>query len=127
MKVSVISLAALVGVAAAGAIPIRAANSSSNLATFVPEFGVTQGNQPDGKGNCLGANGVKIPCNCPPARDAFLAQLNKNVKAGLAFPTDNSKGSSCIRANSLVKTVQDLKCPVAATPNVSTLQKQNCG
>ncbi|KAK9783723.1 hypothetical protein AB5N19_04100 [Seiridium cardinale] len=145
MKFSIISLAALAGAATAGVLPIRgralretipsrprlmritAANSSStDLATFVPDFGITQGSQPDGTGNCIGANGVKIPCSCPPARDAFLSQLNKNVKAGLAFPTDNSKGSTCIRANSLVKTVQDLKCPAASTPNVSALQKQNC-
>ncbi len=44
---------------------------------LVPKFGIQAGVNPDGTGNCDGiknAQGqvVKIPCSCPPNRDAFI-------------------------------------------------------
>jgi hypothetical protein len=53
---------------------------------LVPQFGVTAGAGPDGRGNCLGANAagaaVKIPCFCPPNRQDFLAQMTIAVQQG---------------------------------------------
>jgi len=44
---------------------------------LVPEFGIEAGTNPDGTGNCDGiANPqgqvIKIPCSCPPDRNAFI-------------------------------------------------------
>ncbi|KAF7365562.1 hypothetical protein MVEN_00429500 [Mycena venus] len=51
-------------------------------ASLVPEFGVSAGVNPTGTGDCDGINGIKIPCACPPSRDAFIAQVAANVAAG---------------------------------------------
>lgn len=45
--------------------------------SLVPEFGVTQGVNPTGTGDCDGTTNsagevVKIPCSCPPDRTSFL-------------------------------------------------------
>ncbi|CAK5263237.1 unnamed protein product [Mycena citricolor] len=97
--------------------------------SLVPEFGVIAGSQPDGTGNCKGANGVLIPCSCPPDRAAFIDSLSGNVAAGhdinnpgvgAAFPTDNSLASQITRFQTVISSMQNLHgagvgCPAAAT------------
>ena len=97
---------------------------------LVPDFGVTPGipstTQP---GSCQGLNGVNIPCNCPPSREAFLARLNQFVNAGTAgnsgipisFPEGNDPASITAQNNALVNTFQNFDdagkgqgCPQAA-------------
>ncbi|KAL4249840.1 hypothetical protein ABKN59_006631 [Abortiporus biennis] len=102
--------------------------------SLVPEFGLQSGLNPTGTGDCDGINGtngqpIKIPCACPPDRDQFIQELNKNVAAGfvinnpsvhLSFPTDSSKASQSARLNAAAVTLQNLNgpgkgCPVAST------------
>ena len=49
----------------------------SNL---IPPFGVERGRNPSGTGNCDGINDkngkpIKIPCQCPPPREQFIAVI----------------------------------------------------
>lgn len=65
---------------AATPAPAAAAPATGNVAAttggvdpaLVPPFGIVAGTDPDGHGNCVGANGVLIPCSCPPPEDQFL-------------------------------------------------------
>ena len=110
-----------------------ASSSSSSTTTKgpvnpaqVPQFGVTAGQDPQG-GTCAGTNAVRIPCTCPPSRDAFIAKLNQFVQAGNAFgtatpfPSDNSKASQITRIQTSIITLQNFNgapgkgCPAAST------------
>lgn len=56
---------------------VRELTSSTIDTSLVPEFGVNSGVNPTGTGDCDGTTNaagqvVKIPCSCPPNRDAFL-------------------------------------------------------
>ena len=47
---------------------------------LIPPFGVTPGVNPSGTGECDGINGptgkpIKIPCQCPPPREQFIAVI----------------------------------------------------
>jgi hypothetical protein len=100
---------------------------------LVPEFGVEAGQNPTGTGDCDGINGIKIPCACPPDRDAFIESLNRNVDAGKAvnnpsvavsFPTGNSKADKIARIQASIVTLQNLNgvgvgCPAASTTFVA--------
>ncbi|KAH8828546.1 hypothetical protein DL96DRAFT_1463673 [Flagelloscypha sp. PMI_526] len=110
---------------------------------LVPEFGIQAGQNPTGTGDCDGANGVKIPCTCPPDRQFFIDQLNANVKAGrpvnnpnpaitVQFPTGNSKGDKLARLNAATVTLQNLfgagkGCPQAATTFGAQVAAVNAG
>ncbi|KAJ7247626.1 hypothetical protein B0H12DRAFT_737892 [Mycena haematopus] len=97
--------------------------------SLVPEFGVVAGTSPDGHGNCVGINGILIPCTCPPDRNAFIASLSANVAAGhdinnpgtaAPFPTDNSKQSQIVRIQTSISSLQNLNgagvgCPASST------------
>jgi len=101
---------------------------------LVPDFGVQAGVNPTGTGDCDGitndaGNVVKIPCSCPPDRDAFLQSLNANVAAkkvvnnpsvSVSFPTDNSKASRLTRIEAALVTLQNLKGPGVGCPAAST-------
>jgi len=98
---------------------------------LVPQFGIQAGVNPTGTGDCDGANGVKIPCTCPPDRNAFIKALNDNVAAGKAvnnpglpaavtFPTGNSKGDQLARIQSSIITLQNLNGPGKGCPAAST-------
>ncbi|KAI9431001.1 hypothetical protein H4582DRAFT_1823246 [Lactarius indigo] len=102
---------------------------------LIPQFGFQSGVNPTGTGDCdgavKGANGqpIKIPCACPPDRQTFVQELNKNVAAGhvinnpsvgISFPEDNSKGSQLARINAASVTLQNLNGPGKGCPVVST-------
>ncbi|KAH9031217.1 hypothetical protein EDB85DRAFT_1891203 [Lactarius pseudohatsudake] len=102
---------------------------------LIPQFGFQSGVNPTGTGDCDGAvNGadgkpIKIPCACPPDRQTFVQDLNKNVAAGhvinnpsvgISFPEDNSKGSQLARINAASVTLQNLNGPGKGCPIVST-------
>jgi len=121
---------ALVSVSAA---PLKLSRRAVDPA-LVPEFGHAAGLNPTGTGDCDGipnAQGVpiKIPCSCPPDRNAFIASLNANVAAGhavknptisVSFPTDDSKASKLARINTALVTLQNLNGPGVGCPAVST-------
>jgi len=116
---------------AAAAAPVTnvAAATGGVDPNLVPPFGIVAGTDPDGTGNCVGVNGVLIPCSCPPPEDQFLQQLNANVAAGhavknpvapVSFPTDNSPQSQIARIQAVLVTLQNLNgagvgCPAAST------------
>jgi len=106
---------------------------------LVPELGLKAGQNPTGTGDCDGipnAKGVpiKIPCACPPDRQAFISAVNANVAKGgvvnnpsvpFSFPTDDSKASKLARISASVVTLQNLHGPGVGCPVVSTtLQAQ---
>ncbi|KAI9450226.1 hypothetical protein BJY52DRAFT_198943 [Lactarius psammicola] len=113
-------------------IPISRRDVNEDL---IPQFGFQSGVNPTGTGDCdgavNGANGkpIKIPCACPPDRQTFVQELNKNVAAGhvinnpsvgISFPEDDSKGSQLARINAASVTLQNLNgsgkgCPVVST------------
>lgn len=95
-------------------------------ASLVPEFGVEAGQQPDGRGNCVGNNGVLIPCECPPDRDVFVQLVQEAAAAGnsegvpISFPTGNSNEDARARIGASIVVLQNLNgrgvgCPAAAT------------
>ena len=58
--------------------------------TLVPDFGITVGVASSTPNNCVGNNGVLIPCTCPPDRDAFVQKVGEAVAGGAAFPEGES-------------------------------------
>jgi hypothetical protein len=101
---------------------------------LVPEFGHQAGLNPTGTGDCDGITNaagqvVKVPCSCPPDRNAFIQSLNANVAAGHAvnnpsvsvtFPTGNDKASQLARINAALVTLQNLHGPGVGCPAAST-------
>jgi hypothetical protein len=96
---------------------------------LVPQFGVTAGQSPDGTGNCIGINNIKIPCSCPPDRNTFIADLNANVAAGhatnnpsiaVSFPTGSDNASAAQRIEAAIVTLQNLNGPGVGCPAAST-------
>lgn len=114
------------------AAPLRRDTVDPNL---VPDLGFTSGVNPTGTGDCDGAvNGsdgkpIKVPCSCPPSRDAFIAALTANVQAGhvinnptvgISFPSDSSVASQEARIEAAIVTLQSLNGPGQGCPVVST-------
>jgi len=115
--------------------PKRLVNRDVNP-SLIPQFGVTPGVNPNGPGgSCqgvLGPNGqpILIPCDCPPDRDLFIADLNANVAAGHcinntevevpAFPDDNSAASQLTRLHIATITLQNLIGPGVGCPQAAT-------
>ncbi|KAI0642872.1 hypothetical protein C8Q79DRAFT_192664 [Trametes meyenii] len=127
MQFSTIFLVAAAAAASVFSAPLQARGVDPGL---VPDFGVQQGAGPDGFGNCLGLNNVKIPCSCPPNRQDFINSLNANVAAGhainnpgvaVSFPTGGSKGEQQARIAALLVTLQNLHGPGVGCPAVSTV------
>jgi len=115
------------------ALPKRLVRRDVNPA-LIPQFGVTPGVNPTG-GSCdgvLGPNGkpILIPCDCPPSRDLFIADLNANVAAGHCinntgvevppFPEDNSSASQLTRLYIATITLQNLVGPGVGCPQAAT-------
>lgn len=116
--------------AAAGTTDFR-----GQVASLAPDLGFQSGVNPDGTGNCDGAipGGPKIPCQCPPARDEFISQLQDNAVAGEAihnpdvkvdFPLDDSVASKKARIIASLITIQNLRGPGVGCPAVSTTLSQ---
>ena len=146
MKFSV----ALLAIAAANSISALPISRRGVNVALVPEFGHEAGLNPTGTGDCDGIRNpagviVKIPCNCPPPREDFLAvrnrlflsctnaniekALNANVAAGhavnnpsvtLSFPEDDSPASQLARVTATLATLQNLKGPGVGCPAAST-------
>jgi hypothetical protein len=107
--------------------------------TLVPAFGIVPGipsiSQP---GSCQGANGINIPCPCPPDRDEFIQRLEQFSSAGKAFDIplsfstdmdDMSYATQLERVDACIITLQNFDntvkgagCPAASAPNFITLQ-----
>ncbi|KIW86678.1 uncharacterized protein Z519_12733 [Cladophialophora bantiana CBS 173.52] len=106
---------------------------------LVPTFGIVRGipssSQP---GSCQGANGINIPCLCPPDMDAFIQRLEQFTSAGKAFDipvkfsrdvNDMSVATQLDRVNACIVTLQNFDdtikgagCPAASAPNFTTMQ-----
>ncbi|KAJ7243763.1 hypothetical protein C8J57DRAFT_60879 [Mycena rebaudengoi] len=126
MKFAIISAALVAGVSALPAVPLmrRAVDPA-----LVPQFGIVAGTNPTGTGDCDGVNGIKIPCFCPPDRNAFIDQLSGDVAAGrhllnpgvpAPFPTDNSVASQIVRLQTSITMFQNLRGPGVGCPAVSS-------
>ncbi|THU96658.1 hypothetical protein K435DRAFT_965866 [Dendrothele bispora CBS 962.96] len=120
------------------AAPAPAAPAANNAAAapaggvdpaLVPDFGVQPGQNPTGTGDCDGINGIKIPCTCPPDRNAFIQSLNANVAAGhavnnptvsVSFPTGDSNQDKAARIVASLVTLQNLNGPGVGCPAAST-------
>jgi len=115
--------------------PPAPAPVDNSIAALAPDLGFTAGRNPTGTGDCDGAvngpNGqpIKIPCACPPNRDAFIAALTANVNAGRAvnnpgirvdFPRGNSNGEKVARIQASLITLQNLNGPGRGCPAVSS-------
>ncbi|KAF8516467.1 hypothetical protein BU17DRAFT_67473 [Hysterangium stoloniferum] len=121
-------------------VPDPAPASGGFNPALVPDLGFTAGKNPTGTGDCDGAvNGadgkpIKVPCACPPDREAFLRAVQADVAAGhavnnptvqVSFPTDNSVASQLARINAATISLQNLRGPGQGCPVVSTtLQAQ---
>ncbi|KAF9068543.1 hypothetical protein BDP27DRAFT_1392656 [Rhodocollybia butyracea] len=115
--------------AAPAPAPAAPAPAGGVDASLVPQFGVTAGQSPDGTGNCIGINNIKIPCSCPPDRNTFIADLNANVAAGhatnnpsiaVSFPTGSDNASAAQRIEAAIVTLQNLNGPGVGCPAAST-------
>ncbi|KAH7104657.1 hypothetical protein BKA62DRAFT_472175 [Auriculariales sp. MPI-PUGE-AT-0066] len=115
--------------------PVDGIPSDDDIARLAPDLGGTAGVNPSGTGDCDGVvknssgKPIKVPCSCPPSRDAFIAALQANVHAGkatknpsvaLTFPVGDSVEEKLARINAAAITVQNLDgagkgCPIAAT------------
>jgi len=104
-------------------------------ANLIPQFGVTPGIPLANSASCAGINGpnnvpIAIPCQCPPNREQFIADLNANVAAGHcinntavsvpAFPTDDSPQSQLLALHIATITLQNLQGPGKGCPQSST-------
>ncbi|KAJ7081597.1 hypothetical protein B0H15DRAFT_452306 [Mycena belliarum] len=138
MKFTSTLVSTVLAISAVSAVPVQKRGVDPNL---VPQFGVTAGTNPTGTGDCDGINGIKIPCTCPPERQAFIDQLSKDVAAGhdvnnpgvpAPFPTDGSVASQIVRLQTSVTTLQNLfgpgkGCPAAATTFLAQIKNLQQG
>ncbi|KAJ6518848.1 hypothetical protein C8R45DRAFT_851409 [Mycena sanguinolenta] len=126
MKFTSTFVSAILLAVSVSAVPVQKRGVDPSL---VPEFGVVAGTSPDGHGNCVGINGILIPCTCPPDRNTFIASLSANAAAGhdvnnpsvaAPFPTDNSQQSAITRMQTAISSLQNLNgagvgCPASST------------
>ncbi|KAK7705193.1 hypothetical protein SLS64_008029 [Diaporthe eres] len=118
--------------------------SDPNFLSLIPEFGVQQGVNPTGTGDCDGFNAAQnkvVPINCekcPPPRDAYVQQLAKDLNAGnvfgspVTFNTDpataNDPQANKDRATACLTSLQSfygskgVGCPAVAAPNMAKQQ-----
>ncbi|KIV86673.1 hypothetical protein PV11_02270 [Exophiala sideris] len=120
-----------------------AATSSSTAATSgggtasvdgssCPAFGITAGvKATDGTANCVGDNGVDIPCDCPPNLNTFTSFLGTVVASGDQFPSGTSAADQLTRLQTCLVALQNFQgglgsgvgCPIVST-NWKELQSQ---
>lgn len=118
--------------------------SDPDFLSLIPEFGVQQGVNPTGTGDCDGFNAAQnkvVPINCekcPPPRDAYVQQLAKDLNAGnvfgspVTFNTDPASASdpqaNKDRATACLTSLQSfygskgVGCPAVAAPNMAKQQ-----
>lgn len=105
------------------------------IAQLAPDLGATPPLAPTGFGDCegpvKGADGkpARVPCACPPTREAFIKALTENVLAGFAvnntavkvtFPTGDSFADRHGRITASAITLQNLEGPGKGCPLVAT-------
>lgn len=118
--------------------------SDPDFLSLIPEFGVQQGVNPTGTGDCDGFNAIAnkvVPINCdkcPPPRDAYVQQLAKDLNAGNVFgnpvtfnkdpATANDAQANKDRATACLTSLQSfygskgVGCPAVAAPNMAKQQ-----
>jgi hypothetical protein len=106
---------------------------------LVPAFGIVPGIPSTTQlGSCQGANGIDIPCPCPPDRDAFIQRLEQFNAVGRAFDvplnfstdlSDMTLATQLGRVDACIITLQNFDntvpgagCPAASAPNFIALQ-----
>jgi hypothetical protein len=107
----------------------------ATIARLAPDLGASQPLPPSGAGDCLGpVNGpdgkpARVPCQCPPTRENYIAQLTANVRAskaihnpsvGISFPVGDSVADKQARITAAAITLQNLDGPGKGCPLVST-------
>jgi hypothetical protein len=135
MKFSVLICAAMCG--AVSAVPFVSRQNVATpeqIAALAVDLGGFPNTNPNSGGDCDGPRQPdgrvpKVPCVCPPLRDAYITALTANVKAGFAvnntgvrvsFPTGNSVQDKKGRITAAVITLQNLKAAGVGCPGVST-------
>ncbi|KAI5477502.1 hypothetical protein MNV49_006287 [Pseudohyphozyma bogoriensis] len=148
-------LAALLAIASAGvnAVPVKSRAGVTVDPSLVPPFGIIPGQNPTGTGgppiiippslpfpreavltpppDCKGANGIAIPCTCPPDRSIFIASLEANLSndgvpvnnpdaATITFPTGGDRESVLARLTACTITLQNINGPGVGCPQAST-------
>ncbi len=110
-------------------------------AELVPTFGIVAGVPSVSQlGSCQGADGIDIPCGCPPNMAPFIQRLEQFTAAGEAFDvpltfskdsTDMSPATQLDRVNACIITLQNFDntvkgagCPAASAPNFIALQAE---
>lgn len=118
--------------------------SDPDFLSLIPEFGVEQGVNPTGTGDCDGFNAAQnkvVPINCdkcPPPRDAYVEQLAKDLNAGnvfgsaITFNTDpatandpqanKDRASACLISLQSFYGSKGVGCPAVAAPNMAKQQ-----
>jgi len=103
------------------------------VAKLAPELGSEPNKQPI-DAECLGpaqpdGQQKRIPCACPPTRDAFIDALFRDVSLGhaannptvkVSFPTGDSVQDKKARITAGTIALQNLDGPSKGCPNVST-------
>ncbi|KAK8032603.1 hypothetical protein PG990_002337 [Apiospora arundinis] len=111
--------------------------------SVIPDYGITAGQPSKAQpGSCLGANGINIPCTCPPSKAAVASTLTTFVSRGkagsvpISFPdaSDTSLAANRARINAIVNTLQNFNfdktgrtgdgCPAASFPDLAAVQKK---
>ncbi|KAK6832851.1 hypothetical protein PG987_007545 [Apiospora arundinis] len=111
--------------------------------SVIPDYGITAGQPSKAQpGSCLGANGINIPCTCPPSKATVASTLTTFVSRGkagsvpISFPdaSDTSLAANRARINAIVNTLQNFNfdktgrtgdgCPAASFPDLAAVQKK---
>lgn len=132
---AVLAFSAIVSFVSATPAPHKRFMKRGVNPNLIPQFGVTPGIKLANSASCAGipgANGqpIAIPCQCPPDRDQFIADLNANVAAGQctnnpavkvpAFPEDGSLQSQSTIFHIATITLQNLHGAGVGCPQSST-------
>jgi hypothetical protein len=131
MRFSVLAVALFAQAAFATPLLRRGTPTPKDIAHLAPELGGQPGINPDGHGGCDGPNGKtpRVPCSCPPRRDAYIRALTANVLAGhvinnpklpVSFPTGNGVGDKRARISAAMVTLQNMNGPGVGCPIAST-------
>lgn len=135
MKFSLFVCAALSGMVSAGPFVARQnVATPEQIAALAVDLGGFPNTNPNQFGDCDGpvqpdGKTPRVPCNCPPLKDAYIQALTANVQAGRAvnntnvrvtFPTGNSVQDKKGRITAAVITLQNLKAAGVGCPGVST-------
>jgi len=132
---AVLAFSAIVSFVSATPAPHKRFMKRDVNPNLIPQFGVTPGIKLPNSASCAGITGpngqpIAIPCQCPPNRDQFIADLNANVAAGhcinnsavtvAPFPEDGSAKSQSIIFHIATITLQNLQGPGVGCPQSST-------